>query len=739
MHYQRKDSLWRAFTFEYYNKVRGTRNHITLFVNPEEFNQAEPSRINITQTKGGFFVDHFGKGLKTITIRGITGFHKRNVNGREVSGHTHFLELRNLIRNWTDNSKHPNDPKDHVLSFYNWPDSEYHEVAVTAFNLLRNTGRPLFYQYNITMTCLRDITEKVTQALSDMDTYFIDMDRRTPLIRDKLYKETGFLRGIINKAIDVTKLSTGSQTWGTLIAKGKEFYDSVSKKYKTIESEISDIEVLARDIDGYVTNATSFIVKPFELVRDMAISIEDVIDSMVSVTDIPYEIVRSFREMICAIRSLSESLFRGFTNPSLFEGVSSCGSSLGISEAPVSKYNNSFEATAQLPPERSVSQVFEVPQNTVTLKEGPTDVVGVFLETDVSRTGLNYLESWSGKSVTLTYVPNNSVVVDYKVRQETEKQMIKLQASYARVIIFGDTVERIANDVYGDASRWKEIVLFNNMEYPFIVDLDFDTDIEATGMVRFYRDPNCISDIVIPIDTSVYVPAFWGTEQINFKTTQVMVLIAGVSYIDIPIVATSSGEIGNVGPGKITGFTSMTGMGSAGTVVNAISKISNITATTGGKIWNVKSPGDIIQIPTTESETVSLVSGRQESYEELFGVDILLKDGEFAASSDQNSDLDKAYGIDNLVQALNNRLNTRRRFYAYHSEYGSDIPYYIGQKNDVHYQDLTELDIKQVCLLDPRIEAIKKFSMEVDGDKISIELDALPINETTSLSLNLII
>ena len=110
--WRRKDNLGEGFTFEYYNNATGERilngqGAITLFINPEEFTVTEPARISVTQTKGGAFVDHFGQGLKQVTIRGVTGFHPPQLSGSNISGQDHFLELRKLIRDWQTKAKDP--------------------------------------------------------------------------------------------------------------------------------------------------------------------------------------------------------------------------------------------------------------------------------------------------------------------------------------------------------------------------------------------------------------------------------------------------------------------------------------------------------------------------------------------------------------------------------------------------------------------------------------------------------
>ena len=427
------------------------------------------------------------------------------------------------------------------MRFYNWSDGEYWEVAVTQFTLLKAVGRPLLYQYSIVITVLGDMARGKTfwTGFEDIPVfdYLVAPEKRVPIVANKLNTETTFFNNIINKILDVTSMTIGTQTWATLIAKGAEVYDSVGGIYRTISSVVQEVETTAGIIGLYVDKVTSFINTPFESIGNTCSRIEDIVEDMSVVQYPPHEMIRSFREMICALRALPESLFSGFTNPSLFEGNSNCGASMGIPDAPVSQYDNSFETTAQIPAERQISQTFATPEKILILKESPTEVVGVYLTTDTSRIGNNYLDFLKGSEITLTSVPNVPVIVDYKVKQSTTTDMLRLQATNGVIIKTDDTIERIAYNAYGDASQWKLLVLYNDLEYPYIVDPDFDKEVEATGYVRFYRNSTITTALTIPKDVSIWVPTYRGTYEIDFLTTEEKILPLANTYIDVPVLA----------------------------------------------------------------------------------------------------------------------------------------------------------------------------------------------------------
>lgn len=748
------DETWKIFGFASFvkNKVVDT---LVLRLNPEEFTQTEPKRVNVTQTKGGAFVEHFGEGLKTITIRGTTGYKPAvvdtgfaetsggvNVKSREPgSGAYHFFRLRQIIREWATNSKE--NAEDYELWFSNKADDEIFQVVVTNFALLRAVGRPLLYQYNIQMTVIADIkVKKVSKWDPDENPIgnLVAPAKRLPSVLASIKKNVDFVKNLILKNLSqIPPITDGSMVWGEKISKGAE-YDS-SGIFKSISGVVSEVEDIGRDVETCVSGATALITRPFEIVQNTAEHLVGAISTMCASANVPHEIIRAFREMYCALKSMPRSLFMGFTNPSLFEGASSCGTTLGIAEASVSGWRNSFSATSMIAVERPVSKVFYAPELSITLPEVPIKIKGVYLLNDAARTGTNYLDSVFGPVVRLTKIPLDPIVIDYSVQQATTTDMIKLKTASGYVVKRGDTPQRIAQSVYGDASRWKDIILYNNLEFPYITD-DINTvkEFKAIGVVTFHRLTGIAGDITIPLGHRVYVPKLtaswasqWATEQINFRTTESKLLGIGATSVDVRIEATISGDIGNLAAELITGCDTILVGG-----ISAIDRVTNNQPTGGGKIWRVVEPGDVIQIPKTETDVTSIVVSDKSSYEELFGIDILVDDdGEFAKGSE--GDIGRVFGTKNLVQALRNRIYTNIGYYPYYPEYGCGIDHFIGQKMTDYEVSWIKALIIKACVSDPRIKSLKDFLMEASGDSISVNFDAIPIDEQIGIPVNLII
>jgi len=93
------------------------------------------------------------------------------------------------------------------------------------------------------------------------------------------------------------------------------------------------------------------------------------------------------------------------------------------------------------------------------------------------------------------------------------------------------------------------------------------------------------------------------------------------------------------------------------------------------------------------------------------------------------SDLDLASGIDNAVQAIVHRINTRRGELAPlgHAAYGSRHHDLIGEPNTEHNRQLVKLFVLQALAEESRIEKIQRaairYARELDASRVDIELD----------------
>ncbi len=104
-------------------------------------------------------------------------------------------------------------------------------------------------------------------------------------------------------------------------------------------------------------------------------------------------------------------------------------------------------------------------------------------------------------------------------------------------------------------------------------------------------------------------------------------------------------------------------------------------------------------------------------------------------------DLGLATGLDNLTQAIANRLKTRRGELASlgHPDYGSRHHELLGEPNVERTRNLIKLYVLQALRHEPRIEKVLKADVRAEHspprDSVRIELAVRVIGEPTPLNL----
>ncbi|HET9933947.1 MAG TPA: GPW/gp25 family protein [Polyangiaceae bacterium] len=139
----------------------------------------------------------------------------------------------------------------------------------------------------------------------------------------------------------------------------------------------------------------------------------------------------------------------------------------------------------------------------------------------------------------------------------------------------------------------------------------------------------------------------------------------------------------------------------------------------------------------------------------LFGKDLALdyaQSGGFFEDADLRSgrrpnapgirrDLSVASGIENITQAIANRLKTRRGELAAlgHPEYGSRHHELVGEPNVERTRNLIKLYVLQALRQEPRIEKVLKATVRAEHEPprevVRVELEVRVIGEPVPLNL----
>lgn len=158
---------------------------VKFAVNPSDYTQKEPNRVNITQTKGGAWIDAWGAGITEFTIKGITGVsgQKKTSTGQKVTeldyisgdtisnnssievGYQRWKELRDLFRS-VYNAVVDGQEVTELIKLYNYTDNEFWYCYPTqnGIELYRSKSKPHVYQYTISLWGIRRIGEPSTST-----------------------------------------------------------------------------------------------------------------------------------------------------------------------------------------------------------------------------------------------------------------------------------------------------------------------------------------------------------------------------------------------------------------------------------------------------------------------------------------------------------------------------------------------------------------------------------------------
>lgn len=287
----------------------------------------------------------------------------------------------------------------------------------------------------------------------------------------------------------------------------------------------------------------------------------------------------------------------------------------------------------------------------------------------------------------------------------------------------GDTLQRIAMDIIGDASRWIDIATFNKLQSPFIVNYkDVLGAQKATGTAVIYMESAPGGIISIPKYTIVATNdiVLYGSDistNYQFVTQEEVFLSPSYFRTPVEVEAVEPGRDYNLAPGKLKRVLddSLSALG-----VKAV----NETAFTGGAKKFVVSPGDIIYIPlagpigsqTFNYEIPDSPQDISQWSQRILGTDLSLLPDPFAVQSlgeiandlaiTSKGDLKIVTGTPNLAQALTHRITTDKGELVGHPSYGSIIPQMIGSPETPKTSTVIGLEVKRTLLLDPRVDSV---------------------------------
>lgn len=306
---------------------------------------------------------------------------------------------------------------------------------------------------------------------------------------------------------------------------------------------------------------------------------------------------------------------------------------------------------------------------------------------------------------TTIFDPSTEFVSDVSVAEEALKS--------------GDTLESVAARVLGDSRQWQRIALLNDLEYPYVVG-DDPLLAATTSLGEGYLE--------IPAEVGTRVLRLAGTLVLSssglVNAGEVLLLQNGADFQFVDVEA-----IDGYDPAVTYLVYPLSNSYPAGTKVSR-----------HARRLSVLKPGDKVQIPGGRSDGPTIIGGSDVMAERLYGTDEYL-DVDGATGDDGAGDVATVTGLDNLEMQLRHRLMTVRGELAHlgHTGYGSLLPLIIGELGTEVWYERARLEGKIALLQDPRIANVPRVDFSVVGTSVYVDADVIPINQSSSRRLSLLL
>lgn len=323
-----------------------------------------------------------------------------------------------------------------------------------------------------------------------------------------------------------------------------------------------------------------------------------------------------------------------------------------------------------------------------------------------------------------------------------------------------DTLQKIASRIIGDAARWIDIAIYNNLNPPYIVNYrEISGSQRATGTATLYTPVPPLFDIFIPEGTpvvtdprsnsSVFSEAS-GDFQFRYLTQEDVVLTPTEYSKYVSVEAEETGEGYNIFTNKLSYV--------EGDYYESLGVLArNETPFATGETRRVVVPGEIIFIPIGMNVDTDTYRTNMEGanipevlQERVLGVDASLIHsglydvrsidsiaGDFAV--DSKGDLGLNAGVDNLAQATIHRLSTQRGSLMSNPGYGSLIPSMVGTASAASTTKMLGLEVRETLLQDPRVLGVEYINVTKGaGGSYIIYAEAKVIGREDPAVLNLV-
>jgi hypothetical protein len=312
---------------------------VDLVIRPEELTKTEVSRMAVTQTLGGAFVDSFGKGIPSVQISGHTGWGSGNrKNGNDEFQRLYFTIFEAWHRMRKDAVAANKDPDLVKLMFADMLDEFLWMVAPQNFVLRRSRSRPLLFQYQINLTWVSDNISETMSALKAMNA----KKQAASVLK------TNSIASLVNSLAKIEKSIADKVT--NVLGVVKSAVDAVTALTAQVLSTVTDI------VRGVLQVPAAIAQGMLGIAKSLTQAASNIYQSVAAIDSIPLIAKAYFQQVASAFDNafcvLSNSLHPALNLPNYSDlyGASNCSSTTGGS--PISPYDVANPFNVYQPPQQ---------------------------------------------------------------------------------------------------------------------------------------------------------------------------------------------------------------------------------------------------------------------------------------------------------------------------------------------------------------------------------------------------
>jgi len=179
---------------------------LAFSINPQSIQETAAARTSLPNTRTANVIQDFGRGVRTFTIAGTTGFLNR-------TGKSKIDEMRNFFDKWMGLNS-DNIGNDYQLIFHDYTSDHHWKVSFSpnGYSIIQDVKQPLMYNYSLSFYVVsvanKASASEISQTTTGNSKTSVDPSKNT----DNQYDKNGNSDAIHGGSTSKSKSSTRNTT-----------------------------------------------------------------------------------------------------------------------------------------------------------------------------------------------------------------------------------------------------------------------------------------------------------------------------------------------------------------------------------------------------------------------------------------------------------------------------------------------------------------------------------------------